>query len=302
MTQPTRPIHSQARRQVELHSDDAAGFEQPVESMPQSAATESASMCAAEWDLLFNAVEARLGSIARTLLDEADGLPKRNTTVAAQDAIAECAQALQQLHHVLADERRQHRVVEDFLGVSTAALAKARASLVDALDQARRTRQQASHDSLTASPNRRHFGNGVDQAVALAGPASSAVAAVYIDLDGFKLINDLHGRAIGDQVLKIVARRLVHAVRTQDKVGRLGGDKFACLLMNRPGLLQLQAMAGKLLEAVSAPMQIDNLEITVRASIGIAMHPDDGESSQTLLYNADTAMYRAKQQCSGFAS
>lgn len=84
-------------------------------------------------------------------------------------------------------------------------------------------------------------------------------------------------------------------------VGRLGGDELACLLANRPSLAQLQALAGKLLEVVAAPMQIDNLEISVRASIGIATHPGDGASSQALLRSADAAMYRAKEQRSGFA-
>ncbi len=252
-------------------------------------------------NLLFESVQARLSAIAVGALDEKHALTPCGTSVGPQAAIQDCVTDLGQLNGMLADERQQHRALENALLASDAALLRARADIFDFMDQAQFARQQASHDSLTGLANRGHFVACLDAALARRPQARVALAAFYLDLDGFKSINDLHGHDIGDQVLKIVATRLVHAVRAEDKVARLGGDEFACLLLNRPSDEQLQTLASKLLETVSAPMRIGKLEIRVRASIGIAMHPENGESSQALLRNADAAMYRAKRRKSGFA-
>ncbi len=268
---------------------------------PECAGNASAAIPSPDWDLLFKAVEARLGAVAGALLDGQDGLPRPGATVVAQVAMRECVAALQQLHRTLGDERRQHHKIESELLATDTALAHARVRLFEAEDQARSALLRASRDSLTELPNRGHFIERTDSALVNLQGACVSLAALYIDLDGFKLINDQHGHHIGDQVLQIVASRLVCAVRANDTIGRLGGDEFACLLTSLPSKKQLKRLARKLVNAVASPMQIGTLELTVRASIGIAIYPRDGETSKALLRSADEAMYRAKRQQSGFA-
>lgn len=250
---------------------------------------------------MFDAVTARLGSIADALLGGQDGLLRSAPAIVAQAAIQECVGALQQLHGTLTDERQQQLRVESELAASGMALAQARVSLLEVEAQHRSALRRASFDSLTALPNRGHFVERSDTALAQQGGNHRALAALYIDLDDFKAINDLHGHHIGDQVLQIVAARLVFAVRADDIIGRLGGDEFACLLTNLLSKTQLELLAGKLVAAVSAPMQVGTLELVVHASIGIAIYPWDGDSSEALLHSADGAMYSAKRSRTGHA-
>ena len=253
-----------------------------------------------DWDLLFEAVETRLSGIVVRAPHVPGREPQRiGDDGAAQGAVQECVAALRQLHGVLADERARHHQLARELHDVQSALTHARADLVITESQARRSLHQASHDSLTALPNRGHFIERIEAAVAKAQRAECALAALYLDLDGFKAINDLHGHAIGDEVLRIVAARLVHALRADDMVGRLGGDEFACLLSNPPGDGQLHHLVDKLIATVSAPLRLGTIEISVRPSIGVAIFPADGDSAEALLSHADAAMYRAKRQHTG---
>jgi len=152
---------------------------------------------------------------------------------------------------------------------------------------------QVTHDTLTHLPNRQLFRLRLD--VLLANPASPVSAVLFLDLDRFKHINDTLGHAVGDRMLKQVARRLEHAVREGDLVARLGGDEFILLL---PGIGSEQAalrMARKILKMVSRPVRIDDHELYATASIGLALLPRDGDDADTLLKHADVAMYRAKE-------
>jgi diguanylate cyclase (GGDEF)-like protein len=124
---------------------------------------------------------------------------------------------------------------------------------------------------------------------------------LYLDLDGFKPINDLHGHDAGDELLRIVAARLARSIRAEDMVCRLGGDEFACLLSDPLNRERLGHLACKLFDAVSAPLQLGPLKLTVRPSIGIAVCPTDGATTDALLKCADAAMYRAKRHQSGYA-
>lgn len=266
-----------------------------VVALPEPAGSASPGICTPDWDLLFEAVEARLGSIANLLPGGQDGLPRSGSAVVAQVAIRECVAALQQLHGTLADERRQHHRIESELLATEKALALARVNLLEAEEQHRSAQRRVSFDSLAELPNRSHFVERSDTALAHLGGNRRALAALYIDLDDFKAINDLHGHHIGDQVLQIVAARLVFAVRADDIIGRLGGDEFACLLTSLLSKTQLELLACKLVAAVSAPMQVGTLELVVHASIGIAIYPRDGETSEALLRSADEAMYCAKR-------
>jgi diguanylate cyclase (GGDEF)-like protein/PAS domain S-box-containing protein len=153
----------------------------------------------------------------------------------------------------------------------------------------------ARHDFLTGLPNRMLIEDRVSQAIILGGRHRNKVALLFLDLDGFKHINDSLGHAIGDKLLRSVAERLCECVRGSDTVGRLGGDEFLVLL-SEIGLAESAAIsARKLLAAVTAPHAIDGHDLHVTTSIGISVYPDDGLDAQTLIKNADTAMYQAKE-------
>jgi diguanylate cyclase (GGDEF)-like protein len=212
-----------------------------------------------------------------------------------------CADDLDSLGTALAQARDRCRRLERALGDMQAALARSQAELADTRHGERSARHLALPDSLTGLPNRRCFGERLDAALAQVEPASPGLAVLYVDLDGLKAINDRHGHDTGDELLKIVASRLRAALRAHDVVSRLGGDEFACLLTDRLNREQLAHLACKLFDTVSAPMQIGELGLVVRPSIGIVTCPADGNTGAMLLKHADTAMYCAKREQTGYA-
>ena len=156
----------------------------------------------------------------------------------------------------------------------------------------------ASHDGLTGLLNRSKFMECMGAEVALARRMQSRFAVLYLDLDGFKPINDTHGHAAGDQVLVHVARTLRHVARASDFVARLGGDEFAVLLRGIDRREQALALAQRLSGVLAQPWQIQAqeqaLSVCIGASIGLAMYPEHGEDPEALLANADRAMYLSK--------
>ncbi len=158
----------------------------------------------------------------------------------------------------------------------------------------------AHHDSLTGLPNRVLFGDCIRQAITTYGEGPVAVTAVMlIDLDRFKEINDTLGHHEGDEVLRKVASRLRETLREGDTVGRLGGDEFAILLPSVRDAEAAIAVARKLCDAVSVPIDLDGVTLEIGASIGIACHPQHGDDVETLMQRADVAMYQAKERKSG---
>lgn len=154
----------------------------------------------------------------------------------------------------------------------------------------------ASHDALTLLPNRTMFSDRTVQALAQAQRYNRRLAILFIDLDGFKAVNDSFGHSAGDILLKEVAGRLRTHLRVGDVIGRFGGDEFVVLVeeLGEPG--ELGGVARKIIETVAQPVMVHGRACTVTASIGISTYPEDGRDSQTLLKNADAAMYRAKEQ------
>ncbi len=155
---------------------------------------------------------------------------------------------------------------------------------------------KASRDTLTGLLNRRAFEEELDRSVLLAQEKGSPLAVLFIDLDGFKPINDTHGHAVGDEVLRTVARRVAAAVRTTDRVGRLGGDEFVVLVgsLHDPG--EAEGTAERILQSLREPVRTGGLEIPIAVSIGVAaLEARDGGSASELLARADQAMYEAKQ-------
>jgi diguanylate cyclase (GGDEF)-like protein/PAS domain S-box-containing protein len=154
---------------------------------------------------------------------------------------------------------------------------------------------QAYHDVLTGLPNRLLFRDRISVALAHARRARRAVAVMFLDLDQFKLVNDTLGHTVGDGLLQAAAERLVSCVRGDDTVARMGGDEFTILLSDIPDTRGAAIVAQKVLDSISQPIEVDGHELFVTTSIGIAIFPDDGMDAETLLKNADRAMYRAKE-------
>ncbi len=157
-------------------------------------------------------------------------------------------------------------------------------------------RHQAYHDTLTGLPNARLLEDRASVALAVAERHHGALALLFVDLDHFKEVNDSLGHAVGDAVLREVARRLEGALRKQDTVARIGGDEFAVLVTNLDGRGLAGRLADRVLGALRTPIAVDGQEMTVSASIGIACAPEGGATYDALLSHADAAMYEAKLQ------
>jgi len=158
----------------------------------------------------------------------------------------------------------------------------------------------ANHDPLTGLPNRSYFQDFLGHALARAQREKLQVSLLFIDLDRFKHINDSQGHEVGDQVLRVVANRLDEQLRADDFVARLGGDEFAVILMHPPASRAASRVARKLLKALAESFKLERRRYAIGASIGISVYPDDGLDANTLLRQADLAMYQAKQRRSGF--
>jgi diguanylate cyclase (GGDEF)-like protein len=153
----------------------------------------------------------------------------------------------------------------------------------------------AQHDFLTGLPNRMLVNDRMNQAIAFAVRRAKKVAVLFLDLDGFKHINDSLGHATGDKLLQTVAKRLVACVRNSDTVSRQGGDEFVVLLAEIDHAEDAAITARRMLHDVAESHSIDNHDLHITASIGVSVYPDDGPDAETLIKNADTAMYQAKE-------
>jgi diguanylate cyclase (GGDEF)-like protein len=157
-------------------------------------------------------------------------------------------------------------------------------------------RRQAQHDPLTDLPNRILFNPRLEQAIGRADRISGQLAVLFIDLDGFKQVNDAFGHEAGDQVLKDVANKLIENVRRSDTLARIGGDEFVLLIEDFQDLEQVRSLADKVVESISSLHTPVLQEVRISASIGISLYPDHGSDPRALLVRADEAMYEAKRQ------
>ena len=158
-----------------------------------------------------------------------------------------------------------------------------------------RFRQLAHHDTLTSLPNRALFYDRLRQTLALAKRNSWTVGVMLADLDHFKRVNDTLGHAAGDKLLLQAAERLAKSVRASDTVARLGGDEFAVVLNNLSAPEDAAVVAHKIIAAFQAPFQVEGHSLPATLSIGAALYPNDSTDQETLLNNADAAMYRSKE-------
>lgn len=152
----------------------------------------------------------------------------------------------------------------------------------------------AHYDPLTGTPNRRLLTDRMQQSLVRADRHQKTLAVCYLDLDSFKEVNDTHGHGVGDELLKSIAERLKHALRSEDTLSRLGGDEFVLLLYDIGTPEDCALILGRILDAIKAPITIDATVISVSASIGVSLYPQDHSDADTLLRHADQAMYRAK--------
>ena len=153
----------------------------------------------------------------------------------------------------------------------------------------------ANYDKLTGLPNRRLFFERLERRVLECERDNKKFALLFIDLDGFKDINDSHGHKIGDEVLTIVGTRLLDSVRRSDTVARMGGDEYTVIIRNVENGKVVDMLVEKIHSVIKVPIIIDSISCSVDASIGMAIFPENGKDSETLLRNADSAMYNLKR-------
>jgi diguanylate cyclase (GGDEF)-like protein len=178
-----------------------------------------------------------------------------------------------------------------FLG----ALASVLSAALQRINSEERLAYLAQFDNLTGLPNRALMRDRFAQMLAQASRHGSKLGVMFVDLDHFKLVNDMQGHAAGDELLKEVARRLSACVRSGDTVARISGDEFVVILGDLASSENAPSVAQKVLERLAAPIAVSGRETFVTASIGMAIYPDDGDNADALISAADAAMYRAKE-------
>ncbi len=253
-----------------------------------------------DWETLFSAVTARLRCSVSESARQALVFNQAEAIDQVQAMVLECAAAFDQLQQAALHELRRYAQLEQELAQTKAELALVRNQLLDSQAPKRQFSHLAMHDRLTALPNRSLFRERLNHLLNSEQPPCEALTVLYLDLDGFKPINDAYGHDAGGELLQIIASRLTRAVGAPHMVSRMGGDEFACLLGELQSREQLGVLAEKLFDVVSAPLHIGKLKHTVRPAIGIASSPTDGVTCDALLKNAHAAMHRAKRRQVGF--
>ena len=210
---------------------------------------------------------------------------KKNTAV--EDKVHDAQEQLSLVNEALKDEVEAREMLEQALEV--------------AKTQEEKSSHAALHDSLTGLPNRALFNDRLDHGLNQASRHQWTLAIFFLDLDGFKMINDTHGHDSGDVVLKIIAERLCAITRADDTLSRYGGDEFLYLLMEVRYKKDITAIVKKIIAEVEKPCKVGKLNLIVKSSIGISVFPKNGKTADVLLKSADAAMYQAKKNKSGYA-
>ncbi len=204
------------------------------------------------------------------------------------------AEAREDLSKSRAEGVTERTVIESELAGMKIDLAEAREDLSTSRAREEESRQIAFKDALTGLPNRVIFEQALDHGLIQAKRNGWGLAVLFIDIDKFKNINDSHGHDLGDDVLLMVAKHLQASVRSEDTVSRWGGDEFMCLLLEVKQEDDVTRLAMEIVNRIAESCELNGVVISVRASIGIAFYPADGETAGILFKNADRAMYKAK--------
>jgi diguanylate cyclase (GGDEF)-like protein len=211
-----------------------------------------------------------------------------------EQTVAKAADDLKLVNVKLADEIADRIVVESELANTKTDLAEVRDDLSKAQVKTEEAQQIALQDALTGLPNRVSFEQSIDHGLIQAKRHGWGLAVLFIDIDKFKSINDSYGHDLGDKVLLMVANRLKSFVRDQDIVSRWGADEFVCLLLEVKQEADVTHIAQKMISLIAEANELNEHVLSITASIGIAIYPADGDTSDILVKNADTAMYKAK--------
>lgn len=211
-----------------------------------------------------------------------------------EQKVAKAADDLKLVNVKLAEEMAERMVIESELANTKTNLAEVRDDLSKAQVKTEEAQQTALKDALTGLPNRVSFEQGLDHGLIQAKRHGWGLAVLFIDIDKFKSINDSYGHDLGDQVLLMVADRLQSFVRGEDLVSRWGGDEFVCLLFEVNQEADVTRLAEKMVDRIAETCEFNGVSLSIRASIGIAIYPADGETADILFKNADIAMYQAK--------
>ena len=210
---------------------------------------------------------------------------------AVEEKVKDASEKLSVVNRELKKEVKERRILEGQLAAVT--------------EQGEADRHAALHDVLTGLPNRALFNDRLEHGIAQAGRHGWSLAVMFVDLDDFKTINDTHGHDVGDSVLRTIAMRLKEGTRSDDTVSRLGGDEFLYLLMEVRDEKDTASIAEKIIAAIQAPCDVSigdrTVQLTVNASVGIAMFPAGGKTVDALIKSADAAMYQAKRTKSGYS-
>lgn len=240
--------------------------------------------------LLFHNLQHRLNIVAKYAHSIADGQYTSTIDFTSSDKIGDMAESV------------------GHMGGSMAALVKELGHKAESAHRsARETKRLAYYDSLTGLPNRQHFIEKLESSIEKARKTEEMFAVAYLDLDGFKKVNDSYGHSMGDQLLCAVADRLMHNVRDDDAISRsvndppvllpsrLGGDEFTFLIKQIHDRGEAEIITRRILHALDKPYQLDKRELSITPSIGVAVFPGDGMTVSELLKNSDMAMYQAKE-------
>jgi diguanylate cyclase (GGDEF)-like protein/PAS domain S-box-containing protein len=215
-----------------------------------------------------------------------DDITAERATLASLEASRDAAEASREV---------LERAVAERTAELQAANERLQAEIADRRQAETRAQHLADHDPLTGLPNRRLLEDRLTQALAASQRNGKQTAVMFVDLDRFKNINDTLGHAAGDKVLKEVAERLVRQLRVVDTICRIGGDEFVVVLPEIKRASDAANVAAKILEAVALPFLVDDRDLSFTSSIGISVFPDDGRDAESLIRNADAAMYHAKE-------
>ncbi len=208
--------------------------------------------------------------------------------------VASAADGLTQVNADLTVQVAERVGLESELADVKADLAAAQGDLSQSQANEHEALHLALHDPLTGLPNRALFDQGLEHGLIQARRHGWRLAILFIDVDGFKDINDSYGHQVGDDVLLMISDRLRSFVRAEDIVSRWGGDEYACLLLEAGQETEVIRLARDMCDHIADEFETGGTTLSLRCSIGIAMYPGDGESADALVKNADEAMYRAK--------
>ena len=232
-----------------------------------------------------------VNTVLKQELTDRDSLPVVDTAIqkskAVEIKVQDAAEKLSLVNQALENEVEERHLLEHQL------------SAAEKSEEA--ARHASLHDPLTGLPNRVLFNDRLEHSLAQAKRHNWTLAVMFVDLDGFKSINDTYGHDVGDSVLQTISQRLKENTRDDDTVSRHGGDEFIYVLMEVRDERDILLIAETLLKVVQVPCVVGTLEITISASIGISLFPKDGTTVESLVKNADKAMYRAKQTKSGYS-